>query len=45
MKKNEEENLDDPATSSMFVEKEDLTNGCDICKKIEPKPPGIPGKT
>ena len=45
MKKNEEENLDDPATSSMFVQKEDLTNGCDICKKIGPKPPGIPGKT
>ena len=40
----EEENLGNPATSSTFVEKEDLVNCCDICKKIGPKPPAIPGE-
>ena len=41
----EEENLDDPATSSTFVEKEDVANDCDICKKIEPNAQAILGKT
>ena len=27
------------------MENEDLANGCEICKKIGPKPLAIPGKT
>ena len=41
----EEENLGDPAPSSTFVENKDLANGYDICKKIGPEPPTIPGAT
>ena len=41
----DEENLENPVISSTLVENEDLANGCEICKKIGPKPLAIPGKT
>ena len=41
----EEENSDDPATSSIFMENKDLANGCGTCKKIGPKPSVTPRKT
>ena len=37
----EEENLDDPATSSTLVENKDHANGCGICNKIGLKPLAI----
>ena len=40
----DEENLENPATSSTLVENKDLANGCKIHKKIGPKPPAILGK-
>ena len=32
----DEENLDNPATSSTLMENKDLANGCETCKKIGP---------
>ena len=37
----DEENLENLATSSALVENEDYANGCQICKKIGPKPSAI----